>query len=76
MTFSGFIIQRKTKSEQLQQKKISQDIDLKWKIIQLPTFYFENAHALTAGQITKIDKLLGFKNHQTLKKRMENLGLD
>ena len=74
--FSDAIIQRQTKSEQLLQEDISQGIDLEEKINQLQAFYIEKSHTLTAGQITKMAKLLGFKNHQTLKKRIENLGLD
>ncbi|MGE4499547.1 MAG: hypothetical protein AB7C96_04295 [Hydrogenovibrio sp.] len=46
------------------------------KTNQLQLFYVEKAHALTAGHITKMAKLLGFKNHQTLKKRIENLVLN
>ena len=71
--FADAIIQRQTISEQLLQEDISQGIDLENKINQLQRYYFQKAHALTAGQITKMAKLLGFKNHQTLKKRMENI---
>ncbi|MGE4499536.1 MAG: sigma-54 interaction domain-containing protein [Hydrogenovibrio sp.] len=74
--FSDAIIQRQTKTEQLLQEDISQGIDLEEKINQLQTHYILKAKALTGNQITKMAKLLGFKNHQTLTKRLEKLNLE
>lgn len=74
--FSDAIIQRQTQSDSLLEEDISQGIDLEEKINQLQSYYIQKAKTQTGDQITKMAKLLGFKNHQTLKKRLENLGLD
>ena len=74
--FEDAIIKRESKSSSILVDEISQGVDLDGKINLLQAFYIEKASVLTAGQITKMAKLLGFKNHQTLKKRIENLNQD
>lgn len=74
--FAEALIQRKTQTNELLVDDISQGVDLDEKINQLQTHYILKAKALTGDQITKMAKLLGFKNHQTLTKRLEKLNLD
>jgi transcriptional regulator with PAS, ATPase and Fis domain len=74
--FEDAIIKRASKSSNILVDEISQGIDLEEKINLLQNYYIQKASILTAGQITKMAKLLGFKNHQTLKKRIENLHQD
>lgn len=74
--FEEAIIKRQSKNNILLEDDISQGIDLEDKINQIQIYYFKKASVLTAGQITKMANILGFKNHQTLKKRMEKLGLN
>lgn len=74
--FEEAIIKRQSKNASLIEDDISQGIDLEDKINQLQAHYILKAKALTGDQITKMAKLLGFKNHQTLTKRLEKLNLD
>ncbi|WP_029406959.1 sigma 54-interacting transcriptional regulator [Thiomicrorhabdus sp. Milos-T2] len=74
--FEDAIIKRSSTKSNILVDEISQGIDLDEKINLLQSYYIDKAFVLTAGQITKMAKLLGFKNHQTLKKRIENLHQD
>ena len=49
---------------------ISHGVDLEAKIRIIERYYFDKANEVTGGQITKMARLLGFKNHQTLRNRM------
>ncbi|WP_044411879.1 sigma 54-interacting transcriptional regulator [Thiomicrospira microaerophila] len=73
--FEQAILVRKSKSRSWFESNTSQGIDLELILNDVQKFYIKEASRITAGQITKMAALLGFKNHQTLKKRMENLGL-
>lgn len=72
-TFSDAIIKRPLKSDAVSLKDISQGIDLDKEISKIQQAYIASAELLTGGQITKMAQLLGFKNHQTLRKRMASI---
>lgn len=63
--------QEEQKKQKIEVSDIPQGFDLDKEMMKIQQAYIAKAEELTGGQITKMAQLLGFKNHQTLRKRIE-----